>query len=458
MRSVDVSRVSTLAAVGLLIALALTVPCHSEENPDDRRLLDALRSDDFDAREAAKKKLLERGDAVRAMLGEELTKTDLDADYKEYLKAIAGKLKDADVMKAFDHPKRIDLSVKKETVNAVFVKLKDHFGFSAQIKGPAGDKEISLELKNASFFEAVDAVRKAANLMYDRDELRQMMFNARNTGAAAPLWLRENGDANPSPCAAKGPVLVLFDSINVNLSRNILFGNEGKRNINTQKSFNLQGWVVTEQDLHFSGIGISSLTASSDKQETLGPGNAYINSSERSIALNNSFRLYNFNASYSPQIDVPATLNWKMGVKIRVPIKLTEKRLDKLADIKDKPQEFMNGTFVLKTVQNEAGRWKLSFETTGALVNLRAGHRMGRFGNDNEQIAPGNPELAGGITILDASNKPIESSRSSSHSRSSTSLVDSAEFDFEPRAILLRLPTQTETREFEVEIPQVPVP
>ncbi len=169
-------RIAAIFCAALCVLVPIAMACRGEENPEDRKLLDALHADDFDVREAAKKKLIDRGEAVRTTITTELAKKDLDPDYKEYLKAIVGKLKDADVMKAFDTPKRIDLDVKDETVNAVLEKLKNFFGFTAEAKGDPGNKKIALSLKGATFLEAVDGVRKAGNLAYDRNEIMQMMF------------------------------------------------------------------------------------------------------------------------------------------------------------------------------------------------------------------------------------------------------------------------------------------
>lgn len=448
-----------IAAV--LVLLPLFTACRAEENPDDRKLLDTLRSDDFDAREAAKKKLIDRGEAIRPLITAEQAKKDLDPDYKEYLKTIGGKLKDADVLKAFDRPKTIDLEVKDEGVNAILDKLKNHFGFAAVAKGDAGAKKISVNIKGATYLEAVDAVRKAANLSYDRAEIMQMMFKQRgkNAAEAVPaLSLRENGQDPEVPAVAKGPALAFFESVNYHLSRTVIFGNEGNKNGNSTKSLGIQGFLILEPDLRCSAVGVSNLRALTATNETLGTGNVSLNNYWGGTESKTGFRIYSFNANFSFQNDPPAKLNWKMSAKLQVPIKLNEKRLENLADLVGKPEDFFGGTFTLQKLERDSRMvWKMSYNTTGALMDTTNSGRMVRWNNGGEALASGNPEFASGMSILDAQNNPVETTSSSMNGGGNSYHVD-LEMTTEPRSIVFRKPGDAQTREFELELPNVPVP
>src|ERR1043165_5369307 len=176
---------SKLFMAFLFLVVAGQFCVRAEENPEDKKLLEALRSDDFDARESAKKKLIERGEAVRPAIITELEKKDLDSDYKDQLKFIVSRLKESDIIKAFDNPKRIDLDLKDEPISTALDKIKAQFGFAVTAFGDAGKKKITLAVKGATFMAAVDAVRKAGNLAYDRNEVMQFAFRCtRGAGAA----------------------------------------------------------------------------------------------------------------------------------------------------------------------------------------------------------------------------------------------------------------------------------
>ncbi len=463
-REPEIERVAIHIAAALcaiLFVFASAPICRCEEAPDDRKLLDALRSDDFDARDAAKKKLIDRGEAIRGIITDELAKKDIDPDYKDNLKGIAAKLKDADVLKAFDTPKRIDLDIKDESVNAALEKLKVHFGFEAQAKGDAGNKKITVQLKDATYLESVDAVRKAANLAYDRNEIMQMMFRRRGKAgaeSAAALALRENGDDALLPAAAKGPVLAFFESINYHLSRNINFGNEGKKNAVAQKNFSIQGFLIVEPELRCASIGLTNMRAIGANNEAIGTGTVSLNNYWGGADSKGGFRIYNFNAGFSPQADPPATLNWKMSAKLQVPVKVTEKRLENLMDLTGKTQDFMGGSFTIGKLEREGrGTWKLSYTSTGALMEMSTGGRTSRWNNGGETLAAGNPDFAAGMFILDAQGKTMDGGSYSGSGGNNTYHVD-MELTAEPRAILFRKPGETQTREFELEIPNVPVP
>ena len=226
------------------LAFAAAAPLFAGEAPpadaptaDDKKLLAALRDDDFDAREKARVKLTERGETVRAMLDDELKKTDLDPDYRDTIKTIASHLKSADVLKEFDNPTRITLDVKDEALPKVCDQLKEKFGYGVGLKDVSDKKKVTLSIKDATFLEAVDALRKAADLTYERSDMTRGIMRVairRVKGATPPpeqpnlITLRENTDGMPVPAAAKGPVLVMIENLTNSTSKSINFGNGGR--------------------------------------------------------------------------------------------------------------------------------------------------------------------------------------------------------------------------------------
>ncbi|HLX62742.1 MAG TPA: hypothetical protein VKX17_15805 [Planctomycetota bacterium] len=460
---------SKLINIATLCALAFVCAprgVFAAEDDADKKLLEALHSEDFDAREGAKKKLLERGDAVRELIVKELEKKDLDADYKDQLKTIASHLKDTDVLKAFDNPKRIDLELKDEPVSTALDKIKTQFGFGVVARDDAGKKKITLSLKGATFLEAVDAVRKAANLAYDRNEIMQMMFRARarnpvRAGRAdvgdAVLVLRENGDEGLIPAAAKGPVLVFFETINYNATRSINFGNGGKRTSDTQKNFSISGYLLVEPELRFSGVSIANMRAKGGNLEALSAGHVSLNNYYGETS-GKGMQTYNLSTNLQSQADLPAKLDWKMEAKIQVPVKLSEKRFDNLAEIVGKPQEFFGGTFTLEKSEASPRGWKIAYNTTGGLMDLASNNRGMRFNRNGEEAgAAGNPEFAGGMSLLDAQGKAVDHFGYSGSGGGGNYRVE-MDVGAEPKSIVFRKPGEAQTRTFELEIPGVPVP
>src|ERR1019366_5060281 len=86
---------------------------------DDGKLLEQLRSDDFDARVKAQTKLIARGAQARARIDAELERKDLEPDYRDALRAIRSKLKNDEVLDAFDHPQRADFDFTQVKVRDV---------------------------------------------------------------------------------------------------------------------------------------------------------------------------------------------------------------------------------------------------------------------------------------------------------------------------------------------------
>ncbi len=188
------------------------------------------------------------------------------------------------------------------------------------------------------------------------------------------------------PAAAKGPVLVFFETINYHMSRNIAFGGGGRKNANSQKNFSIQGFLVIEPELRCSGIGISKMAGSGANNESITADNVSLNNYWGGTETKGGFRIYNFHTGFTPQIEAPPSLNWKMMTKLQVPVKVSEKRLEKLAELMDKPQEFMGGSFTLnKLERNPNGGWKMSFTTTGALMEMGAGGRVTRWNRRQRQ-------------------------------------------------------------------------
>ncbi|MEI6234163.1 MAG: hypothetical protein WCT04_13995 [Planctomycetota bacterium] len=449
-----------------LVIIALSCVCltsfsRAEEDADTRKLLDTLKSDDFDAREASKKKLIEKGEAIRELITAEQAKKDLDPDYATYLKTIIGKLKDADVLKAFDTPKRIDLDIHDEAVSAVLAKIKTHFGFSTSAQKDASDKKIDLKIKGATFMESIEAVRKAGKLAYDRNALMQGMFRGRlgnGEDSVSGIVLKDTANADDVPSAAKGPALVFFETINFNMSRTLSFGNGVQRNANAQKNYYIQGYVIVEPELRCSAIGLVNFRSAGANNETITASNVSLHNYWGGQEAKGGFVVYNFNANFTPQADPPEKLSWKMAVKIQVPVKIGEKRFDNLPDIVGKTEDFFGGSFTLqKFERNTANGWKLSYKATGSLMEIVSGTRRSRVRDGSESLSGGNPEFAAGMVVLGAQGKPLDSN-SSRGSGSNTSYVYDLEFSEEPRSIVFKKPGSTETREFELEIANVPLP
>lgn len=123
----------------------------------------------------------------------------------------------ADALKPFDNPRRIDIEGTALLLAGVLAKLEAHFGWKLSPTAVETDKKtVDLSVKGATYFEALDAVRRAAKLGY--------IDATSNDAKVLPLALCELGEKGFCLAQAKGPFLFRVNQIVRQTTQEAAFG------------------------------------------------------------------------------------------------------------------------------------------------------------------------------------------------------------------------------------------
>ena len=132
--------------------LMLSVACGAEEKPAPAvdKLLQQLRSDDFETREKAQLLLSEAGEPARVAL-EAALRGNGEADFINRVKVILEKIDSENHLRRFDTVRRIDLQVNG-TLREALDQLKADFKCAIATDGDGAEKlQVNVALKNATF-------------------------------------------------------------------------------------------------------------------------------------------------------------------------------------------------------------------------------------------------------------------------------------------------------------------
>ncbi|MEI6234164.1 MAG: hypothetical protein WCT04_14000 [Planctomycetota bacterium] len=306
------------------IALAISLRCSAEEPAplSHQSLLEKLRSDDFDERQNACAELIKRADAVRELVGSELSKSDIDADYKLNLKAVVAGIAEMDILKPIDAPKRIDLEVANESVESVLKKISDAFGQVVTARGNSESKKITLVLKQKTFMESVDAVRRAAGLRFfpTYTTVAPAVNEADLLARFKNLSLASDKSLDEEVVATSGPFAVS------------LFRNHPPKyagfNLNSVETA-MGGSLYCQSDIVITKARITQLKATALNQEfdELARANEFIFQRfwSGNSPANGSFFL-GFSAVPRYVEDIPDGLKWKMSLTVEIPVKRSEEK------------------------------------------------------------------------------------------------------------------------------------
>jgi hypothetical protein len=146
--------------LAVLFALALAT------QDDVSRLLEQLRSDEFAEREAAQRTLERRGLPVLERLKAEAEKTS-ELDTKIRLKMLIEKIpKLAQLAQVYGPTRRITLSAKGEKLGEVLKRLETGLGEQIRGEGVDLDAPVTIELQDATLWEALDRVARVTRTHY----------------------------------------------------------------------------------------------------------------------------------------------------------------------------------------------------------------------------------------------------------------------------------------------------
>ncbi len=480
-----------MKTASLLIALSILFnPTRaSAETPrvDDAALLEMLRDENFDTRQDARDRLIARGLAVRELIDSELAKKDPDPDYKINLKAVAAGLRELDMLRPFDAPKRIDLELKDDTVAAALEKIAAHFGQNVIAEFYARDKKITLSIKGATFMESIDAVRRAAVLEFaprcdqfnvlspfssglvarvQRQPLDAgIMGRGRVEAAPVPddktlarfanLTLAERPSNDPDTTAVQGPFAVVFTRV------------ETKERGNGLNLLHLAGTLYFNRDARFSRLKFASLKAvDGEKEYNLIASMPFPTAVQfHRILTGKSSESAPFMAAFTSmtryQEAMPAGLTWKLTLGVEVPLKFASESVDLGGALFDKPQTLENGTVTVTSVVRVDDEWSAEFTLTGGNYFNDFSQPQGfNIVTESLPFAPRGVTPAG-MSFLDAAGKSLPFRmriRNSSSETGELAYKMDVRMDAKPKTMLFSRTVKTATREFEFTIPSVPVP
>ena len=419
---------------------------------DTDQLIEKLRAEDFGERERAVQALIERGESVRASVEAALKKSANDPDYAMQLKSVLEGLSEDKILNRFDSPKRIDLALKDVPAGDVLKKLKQHFGWSIASLDDA-EKKVSVSCKQATFFEALEALRKAADLTYQVDKQNRRGFLGLGKPSvdetAIPIALRKREGQGTCVAAAGGPFLVFLEQVDMNIGLR-LRANTGTTNKNAQ--LNISGYVVGEPQLPHGRVSMGKGVLTDAKGRKLKTRDVSLDSFPRMHSANESrrecFRFYVSNVK-----DITPPLTWASEVKIKLPLELKKVVIKDLMGFEGKSIETPYGTLTIKEVKEKEKQ--LVYVTSDKLDNWLDMQQMHEHFSpfDKKEKVPEKP----GVYFLDENGKPV-SSHGYSGSGDGTIMTVTRDFERLPRQmVFIYAPKETE-RTYTFGLTGIPLP
>ncbi len=153
-------------------------------------LIDKLASDSIEERDAASAELERLGVGVIPSLKKAREKLT-DAEVRARLDAIISTIgKRAEFSKVFGATKRATIAAKGRAIGEITTELATSLGETIELEGIDAKKAVDLVLKNATLWESLDALAKAANAHYDYGETK-VVFRAGAAPAGPVLYAEQ---------------------------------------------------------------------------------------------------------------------------------------------------------------------------------------------------------------------------------------------------------------------------
>lgn len=450
----------------LLVPLCLHVSAgmgaeeKAEESGDPiPALLKKLESDDATEREAASSKLLKLGEKVRPQIQKALDASE-DLNLTLQLKRILRKLGQGRILSRFDAPKMIDLELKDATVGEALAKLEKTFGWKVNYSLDAEkEKKISLSLKGAKFFEAVEAIRAKANLGY------QISPQGRDGAAdVLPFTLCELGEKGAAAASTSGPYLFILDQVSLSTSRSV---NLAAGNVSESRSLSVQAKLIWEPGLKLSNVGVEKgkyANAKGDSFQGHYPRLQYRNWNQPKGGAT----VFDFHDSIQGGEGLQGKLSWKTVIEAAIPAKTKTKEVADLVKATGETIKVGEGSVILKGVKKEKNEWKVHLVTSGTAGELfrlssYGRHRMAmamvgaggfRFGRGRSA----SEETRAGATFRDAAGNRISWNGHSASGDGQGGWDVKLDFRKEPKSLVLRWHEESFKRKYTVELKGIPVP
>lgn len=180
-------------------------------------LVERLGSDTIMERDDAADELVKLGPRAVAELKKRLP--DLEGEVKARVEDILKEIEKTDKLNRILPPiKPVTLKAENKKVSEVLAEFQSKVDFPMDLKS-AGDKEISVDVKDAAPFEALDAICKAADLSYRIREDQEYDFKAKKW-VKKPLQAKFSSGYTDAPRFYKRHYRVVPTSISLNKTSN----------------------------------------------------------------------------------------------------------------------------------------------------------------------------------------------------------------------------------------------
>lgn len=450
----------------LNVVLLLISSCPAEEKPAPvpvDKLVEQLRSDDFEQREKAQMLLSERGAPARAALEKALKEVRVEADFAARAKRILEILDADNHLGRFDTIKRVDLQVKS-TLREALDQLKADF--KCQI-ATDGDNEtfdktpVDVNVKNATFFEALEAIRISAKAGYSQN------YNA-NT---FPLSLSPLPEKTLCPTALSGQFIFVAWSVETNIERTITFDQEKP---STNQRFSMSGVLVGAPGIRLAGVGLHEMILSDTTPESYDPTFSLSAHALPESPVGQSLIRVNINTDFQQALKAPLAL--KFSAVAIIPVRVEEKTYALAAPETAVP---VSGDITLKlkpAERREKRGWEIPFTAncnSSQLVQnpdrrsrkVKKKMKEGVAENDdNEQdidesiVTTHDAVCSPGIYVVDAEGKKHQASYNFGGGGTQTSCNGRIFSSTEPKSILVRSVTEKAERSVPIELKNLPLP
>lgn len=343
-------------------------------------LVAKLHSDDPDERTKALEALVALGPGARAPL-EAAQAQAKDMDLKAQLHLALEGLDAGSAMARYEHPKTIDLAAKGLRVKDALERLHKHFGWRVNADDAAAAKPVDLELKGATFFQAVEAIRAGANLAYASTQGTENL----QVPSAGPFTFRLVPAAHGGSPAAfvSGPFLLYLDRYSFFAMRSLVPETGAATE---QKMTSLLAMLVTEPGVPASSAKIvkglvkdakgNVLFASQDDAENDGFG------MEENAMLARSVYMQ-WQAADEPA----GPLAWTGEIAAHVPLKMETLRVEDLESADQKPLVMGEARVAFEKPRKDGEHWSVTYTETMGSSNMATGLGVAAAGGVVRSVA-----------------------------------------------------------------------
>lgn len=449
----------------IVLLLAATAGSFAEETPlnpaDVEKLVEQLRSDDFETREKAQAQLGKAGEPARAALENALKDPHAETDFVLRGKRILDVLDAGNHLLRFERIQRANLKYSGSLREALD-RLKADFKTEIVTEGEDEfDKtRVDVNVQNATFFEALEAIRVAAKAGYNQTHHPNCYCLA-----LAPLPA-----GTPCPTALNGPLMFVVSSLGTEIERSITFDAEKPT---VEQRLNLSGVLVGAPGVRVSALGLREVQLVDAAGEVFDARTSISPYTFPDQAGAGIFFRININTQFPKGLKGP--LGLKFTLVAMLPARLEERQVQLAEKAETVIQTPTGATLTLKPAEKRERRgWEIPFtaDSPSNKLSLLPEKRSRKVKNkvkanddDNDEVeidesivSANDPVCSAGILIIDANGKKqfIQPNASSSTPNSSKGLIQI--YTAEPKTIVVRKVEAKEERSLPFEMKGLPVP